>query len=93
MGTTVAARESKSAPVLTKLSAPNIFHPLIMILLFSHYVGKYYDASNHIHYGFNIETFFNPNHYWIYGNWFAISLLIALYLIRARARPNFRLLP
>jgi hypothetical protein len=64
------------------------------------HIGLNVDAWYHLHYGFEIETFFTPAHGLIYGGWIAFGTATMLYLAESIVRgeereawlpPGFRL--
>lgn len=66
------------------------FHHLMIGLIILLQIGGIIDARTHVYYGVEIETFFVPAHYFLYGGWLAILGSLAVYAglqIRKRSDP------
>lgn len=58
-----------------------IFHWLMMVIVIAYGYGTNIDASQHIHRGNEIETFFNPSHYLMYAGWLGVGIALATYAV------------
>ena len=70
------------------------FHYLMMGLITVMQIGGIIDARMHVFHGFNIDSFFVPAHYVLYGGWFGVLGAVALYWAwrrKAGAKPGDRL--
>ena len=66
------------------------FHHLMIGLIILLQIGGIIDARTHVFYGVEIESFFVPAHYFLYGGWLAILGLIVAYVglqVRKKSDP------
>lgn len=65
------------------------FHYLMIGLIMVLQIGGVIDARTHVFYGFDIQSFFVPAHYVLYGGWLAVLVSVVAYVglqIRRGAR-------
>ncbi len=57
------------------------FHYLMIGLIILLQIGGCIDARTHVYYGFDIQSFFVPAHYLLYGAWLAVLGAVAAYVV------------
>lgn len=74
------------------LAQETLLHGMAVAGLVLWHVGAHVDIWSHIHYGFEIESFFTWSHALFYAGWAASGLLVLAYqlLTRAPLPPAFR---
>jgi hypothetical protein len=55
------------------------FHHLMLGLIIVLQIAGLIDARTHVFYGFDIQSFFVPAHYALYGGWLAVWILLVAY--------------
>ena len=66
------------------------FHYLMIALIIALQIGGVIDARTHVFYGFDIQSFFIPSHYVLYGGWLAVLGSVVAYAgwqIRKGSKP------
>ena len=62
----------------SKLGSRFHFHMIMMIVLLQ--IGGIIDARTHVYRGVEIESFFVPAHYFLYGAWFVLLISVLIYI-------------
>jgi len=57
------------------------FHYLMIGLIIALQIGGIVDARTHVFYGFDIQSFFVPSHYLLYGGWLAVLGSVVAYVV------------
>lgn len=75
--------------------AASRFHYLMIGLITVMQIGGVIDARTHVFHGFNIDSFFVPAHYVLYGGWFGVLVSVLAYAAwqRRHGRPRKEWLP
>jgi hypothetical protein len=86
----VANGTNPGGKTVSSTQAAHRFHYLMIGLIIALQIGGVIDARTHVFYGFDVQSFFIPSHFVLYGGWLAVLASVMAYAgwqIRKGSKP------